>query len=146
MMVRSFVVMTALACASTAAAQPILDDPDATWTLLVENDSFTREDAHEELCVLPRSRCLDLSRVTSGTPCPEMAPAALWDTLEWYEALAVWLLSERRRGEAQSAARCGAAFFCAVYFGLRPRPRLFSSSETNIVQGIEVSGLAAASF
>jgi len=44
MMVRFFVVMTALACASTAAAQPVLDDPEATWTLLVENDSFTRED------------------------------------------------------------------------------------------------------
>ena len=29
-----------------------------------------------------------------------MAPPALWDSLEWYEALAVWLLSERRRGEA----------------------------------------------
>ncbi|MEM0928372.1 MAG: lipid A deacylase LpxR family protein [Pseudomonadota bacterium] len=43
-MVRSFVVMTALACFGTAAAQPNLDDPDATWTLLVENDSFTRED------------------------------------------------------------------------------------------------------
>ena len=25
-----------------------------------------------------------------------MAPPALWDSLEWYEALAVWLLSERR--------------------------------------------------
>lgn len=73
----------------------------------IDSDSTVRScvaaapiEKEEELCVLPRSRCLDLSRVTSGTPCPEMAPPALWDSLEWYEALAVWLLSERRRGEA----------------------------------------------
>ena len=72
-------------------------DADSTVRSCVAAAPIEKE---EELCVLPRSRCLDLSRVTSGTPCPEMAPPALWDSLEWYEALAVWLLSERRRGEA----------------------------------------------
>lgn len=44
MMVRFFVVMAGTAWLSHAAAQPVLDDPDATWTLLIENDSITRED------------------------------------------------------------------------------------------------------
>ncbi|MEE4212442.1 MAG: lipid A deacylase LpxR family protein [Parvularcula sp.] len=30
--------------AGSAAAQPLIDDPRATWSLLVENDSITRED------------------------------------------------------------------------------------------------------
>ena len=43
-MVRSFVILTTLLCAGQAAAQTSLDDLDATWTLLIENDSITRED------------------------------------------------------------------------------------------------------
>ncbi|MEM9809960.1 MAG: lipid A deacylase LpxR family protein [Pseudomonadota bacterium] len=38
------ILVAGWATGSTALAQPVLDDPRATWTLLVENDSFTRED------------------------------------------------------------------------------------------------------
>ena len=55
----------------------------------------------EALCVVPRSRCLDLAGLDGGeTPCPDLAPQRLWDRLAWYERLAVWLLAEKSLGEA----------------------------------------------
>ena len=57
--------------------------------------------ADEELCVVPRRCCLDLSGLVQGeSPCEDLAPSKLWNSLAWYERLAVWLLAEKEQGAA----------------------------------------------
>jgi len=46
---------------------------------------------------VPRGRCLDLA-IAPTTPCPQLVPNGLWETLAWYERLALWLLAEKARG------------------------------------------------
>ncbi len=53
----------------------------------------------EELCVVPRGRCLDLAATAAGSPCPSLAPDPLWGSLAWYEKLALWLLAEQQQAE-----------------------------------------------
>eukprot|EP00965_Chrysotila_dentata_P090142 2975404-Pleurochrysis_carterae.AAC.1 len=51
----------------------------------------------EEMLRVPRGRCLDLA-IAPTTPCPQLVPNGLWETLAWYERLALWLLAEKARG------------------------------------------------
>ena len=50
---------------------------------------------------MPRRCCLDLSGLVQGeSPCEDLAPSKLWNSLAWYERLAVWLLAEKEQGAA----------------------------------------------
>ena len=76
--------------------------------------------AGEELCVVPRTSCLDLAAVEGGqSPCADLVPTPLWTRLRWFERLACWLLAERARGAASPVSG---------YIGYLPRPETFADS------------------
>ena len=78
-----------------------------------------RVDPGEPLCVLPRTRCLDLADTIGRSPCPELAPTALWESLAWQQRLAVWLIAERRQGEASAVSG---------YISFLPQPDAFADA------------------
>ena len=71
----------------------------------------------EEVCVVPRTACLDLAAVEGGaSPCPTLLPTELWNELRWFERLGCWLIAEGRRGAASPVSG---------YMGYLPKPSTF---------------------
>ncbi|KAJ1490485.1 hypothetical protein T484DRAFT_1777220 [Baffinella frigidus] len=61
--------------------------------------STDRISAGDLLCSYPRSATMDLSSVTE-CPCTDLVDAVFWDGIpeQWFVKLALWLVSEKRKG------------------------------------------------